>query len=180
MPIEQSEGPIKSRRSSVAGSQNTIRASYRPRSKTCTSPTRSFAATTAMDLLSSTFATTCCCEQNPPAITSMTTASTKPSRTSPLCASASQKSPITTSTCNRTSWTPSSTAVSFASSQNLPLVQPGGAFLDSKSTIPDFSPSCTPFALIAAFSTFTTAEIYPHVIKALGRAPEQFPLASLR
>ena len=36
------------------------------------------------------------------------------------------------------------------------------------------------FAHIAAGSTFTTAEIYPHVIKALGRAPEEFPLASLR
>jgi hypothetical protein len=36
------------------------------------------------------------------------------------------------------------------------------------------------FAHIAAGSTFTTAEIYPYVIKALGCAPEQFPLASLR
>ena len=36
------------------------------------------------------------------------------------------------------------------------------------------------FAHIAAGSTFTTAEIYPHVIKALGCAPKDFTLASLR
>ena len=36
------------------------------------------------------------------------------------------------------------------------------------------------FAHIAAGSTFTTAEIYPHVIKALGCPPQEFPLASLR
>jgi len=36
------------------------------------------------------------------------------------------------------------------------------------------------FAHIAAGSTFTTAEIYPYVIKALGCPPQQFPLASLR
>jgi hypothetical protein len=32
----------------------------------------------------------------------------------------------------------------------------------------------------AAGSTFTTAEIYPHVIKALGCAPKEFTFASLR
>ena len=31
------------------------------------------------------------------------------------------------------------------------------------------------FAHIAAGSTFTTAEIYPYVIKALGCAPKEFP-----
>jgi len=36
------------------------------------------------------------------------------------------------------------------------------------------------FAHIAAGSTFTTAEIYPHVIKALGCAPKEFTFASLR
>ena len=36
------------------------------------------------------------------------------------------------------------------------------------------------FAHIAAGSTFTTAEIYPHVIKGLGCAPKDFTLASLR
>jgi hypothetical protein len=36
------------------------------------------------------------------------------------------------------------------------------------------------FAHIAAGSTFTTAEIYPHVIEALGCAPADFTLASLR
>ena len=36
------------------------------------------------------------------------------------------------------------------------------------------------FAHIAAGSTSTTAEIYPHVIKGLGCAPKDFTLASLR
>src|SRR5262249_34781201 len=36
------------------------------------------------------------------------------------------------------------------------------------------------FAHIAAGSTFTTAEIYPYVIKALGCAPKEFSLPSLR
>ena len=36
------------------------------------------------------------------------------------------------------------------------------------------------FAHIAASGTFTTAEIYPHVIEALGCAPTDFTLASLR
>jgi hypothetical protein len=36
------------------------------------------------------------------------------------------------------------------------------------------------FAHIAAGSTFTTAAIYPHVIKALGCAPKDFTLAALR
>ena len=36
------------------------------------------------------------------------------------------------------------------------------------------------FAHIAAGSTFTTAEIYPYVIKALGCPHQEFPLASLR
>jgi hypothetical protein len=36
------------------------------------------------------------------------------------------------------------------------------------------------FAHIAAGSTFTTAKIYPYVIKALGCAPKEFTLASLR
>ena len=36
------------------------------------------------------------------------------------------------------------------------------------------------FAHIAAGNTFTTAEIYPAVIKALGYTPEHYPLASLR
>jgi hypothetical protein len=34
--------------------------------------------------------------------------------------------------------------------------------------------------VIAAGNTFTTAEIYPAVIKALGYTPEHYPLASLR
>jgi len=36
------------------------------------------------------------------------------------------------------------------------------------------------FAHIAAGGTFTTAEIYPHVVEALGCAPTDFTLASLR
>jgi len=36
------------------------------------------------------------------------------------------------------------------------------------------------FAHIAAGNSFTTAELYPHVVKALGCAPESYTLASLR
>jgi hypothetical protein len=36
------------------------------------------------------------------------------------------------------------------------------------------------FANIAAGNSFTTAELYPHVVKALGFAPESYTLASLR
>jgi hypothetical protein len=36
------------------------------------------------------------------------------------------------------------------------------------------------FADVAAGNSFTTAELYPHVVKALGCAPESYTLASLR
>jgi len=36
------------------------------------------------------------------------------------------------------------------------------------------------FAHVAAGNSFTTAELYPHVVKALGCAPESYTLASLR
>jgi len=36
------------------------------------------------------------------------------------------------------------------------------------------------FAHIAAGNGFTTSELYPHVVKALGCAPESYTLASLR
>ncbi len=36
------------------------------------------------------------------------------------------------------------------------------------------------FANIAAGSTFTTADIYPHTIAALGASPADFSLSSLR
>jgi len=36
------------------------------------------------------------------------------------------------------------------------------------------------FAHVAAGNSFTTAELYPHVVKALGCAPENYMLASLR
>jgi hypothetical protein len=64
--------------------------------------------------------------------------------TSALCASASRPSPTTTSTSSRTSWRPSSTAGSCASSPSRPLPQPESAFPVSSSTTPDSSPSCTP------------------------------------
>ena len=52
-------------------------ASCKPRSKTCTCPTPSSGVTMVMASLSSTFATTSFCGQNPPQTTSMTTASIK-------------------------------------------------------------------------------------------------------
>ena len=38
----------------------------------------------------------------------------------------------------------------------------------------------SPISMGAAGNSFTTAELYPHVVKALGSAPESYTLASLR
>jgi hypothetical protein len=91
---------------------------------------------------------------------------------SPFSANVFQRSPTTTSLCNRTSSRPSSTAASCeftAAGKRIP-----GLKLDNPRQL------AVRFAHIAAGSTFTPAEIHTHVIDALRCPPERYTLAALR
>jgi hypothetical protein len=68
------------------------------------------------------------------------------------------------------------TAANCDGSPNRPSLRRESAFRDCAS----ITPASVRFAHVAAGNSFTTAELYPHVVKALGCAPESYTLASLR
>jgi hypothetical protein len=112
--------------------------------------------------------------------TSTTTASTRPSKICLSSKNLSRLSTIITSTSSRTFWKPLSIAASWESSRNRPAHRPESAFRASSSRQLALMHALVRFAHVAAANTFTTTEIDPAVIKALGCAPDNYTLASFR
>jgi len=114
--------------------------------------------------------------------TSTITASRKPSKIYLSSKKLYRRSTITTSTSSRISWKPLSIAVSCEAREPT-ITSTGkripGLKLDHPRQLA-LMHALVRFAHVAAGNTFTTAEIHPAVIEALGCAPESYTLASLR
>jgi len=101
----------------------------------------------------------------------------------PALRASSPRSTTITCTSSRISLRRLSIAASFNGWPSPPSPRPANAFRASSSTIPDNWPSCTrsyDLPRSRPANTFSTGEIYPHVIAALDCTVEQYRLASLR
>ena len=183
MPIEQSEGPIKSRRSSVAGSQNTIRGKLQTEIEDMHLPNPVIRSHYGNGFIKQYVRDHLLLRTEPASNNVNDYGINKAVENLP--ALRKRLSEITDNYLN-VQQDILETFIDRGQLRQLtqPTISPTGRRIPGlKIDHPRqlaLMHALVRFAHIAAGNTFTTAEIYPHVIKALGCVPEEFPLASLR